>query len=144
MFLCMEHSTADAAASMRGACQGTHAMPSVTTGSSAEACMHNGQEGDTRLMLWPIQYALHYLGFTVLEPNLITGVRGNHPADDTGDQQRHLEAQLQNHRLRLPNLERIPAIPFNGREDWDEHRKLKPTAPVYSPFIRQHADPSLG
>jgi NAD(P)H dehydrogenase (quinone) len=123
-----------------GVCRGKRAMLSVTTGSSAEACAHNGQEGDTRLILWPIQYALHYLGFAVLEPSLITGVRGSYPEDGAAVQHRYLDAQLRNHRLRLINLENIPVIPFNSGDDWDERRKLKPTAPVHSPFIRHQAD----
>lgn len=123
-----------------GVCRGKRAMLSVTTGSSAEACMYNGQEGDTRLIIWPIQYALHYVGFTVLEPNLITGVRESHPEEDAAAQHRYLEAQLRNYRLRLTKLESIPAVLFNSQDDWDERRKLKPTAPVYSPFIRQQAD----
>ena len=123
-----------------GVCRGKRVMLSVTAGSSAEACMHNGQEGDTRLIVWPIQYALHYLGFTVLEPSLITGVWGSASEDDAVIQHRYLEAQLQNYRSRLMNLEKVPTVLFNSQDDWDERRKLKPTAPVYSPFIRQQAD----
>jgi NAD(P)H dehydrogenase (quinone) len=126
-----------------GVCRGKRAMLSVTTGSSAEACTYNGQEGDTRLILWPIHYALHYLGFSVLEPSLITGVRGSYPEDDAAVQDRHLETQLRNHRARLIELDKVPAILFNSQDDWDERRKLKPNAPVYSPFIRQQAQMCL-
>ena len=126
-----------------GVCQGKRAMLSVTAGSPAEACMHDGQEGDTRLILWPIHYALHYVGFTVLEPSLITGVRGAYSGDDAAAQDRHLDAQLQAHRLRLDNLTDIPVIPFNSGNDWDERRKLKPNAPVHSPFIRHQANEAL-
>lgn len=119
-----------------GVCRGKRAMLSVTAGSSAEACAHDGQEGDTNLMLWPIHYALHYLGFTVLEPRLITGVRGGYSGARAARQDRHLDAQLQAHRTWAAELNGLPVIPFNSAEDWDEGRKLKPNAPVYSPFIR--------
>ena len=60
----------------RGVLQGRRALLSVTTGSSAAACAPDGREGDTRLLLWPIMYALRYVGFDVLEPHLIHDVRG--------------------------------------------------------------------
>jgi NAD(P)H dehydrogenase (quinone) len=119
----------------RGVCMKKRAMLSVTAGSSAQACMPDGQEGDTRLMLWPIHYALHYVGFAVLEPTLITGVRGGYSGDDAAVQDRDLDAQSKRHLQRLVNPDDIPVIPFNGENDWDERRKLKPDAPVYSPFI---------
>jgi NAD(P)H dehydrogenase (quinone) len=123
-----------------GVCQGRRAMLSVTAGSPAEACVHDGQEGDTRLILWPIHYALHYVGFTVLEPSLITGVHDGHLGDAAAAQDRHLDAQLRRYRQRLENLNDVPAIPFNSGDDWDEHRKLKLHAPVHSPFIRHQAN----
>jgi NAD(P)H dehydrogenase (quinone) len=59
----------------RGVCRGKRALLCVTAGSSEAACSPDGPEGDTRLMLWPTLYALRYVGFTVLEPFLIHGVR---------------------------------------------------------------------
>ena len=123
-----------------GVCRGRRTMLSVTAGSPAEACTHDGREGDTRLILWPIHYALHYVGFTVLEPSLITDVRGGYAGEEAAVQDRRLDAQLQSHRLRLANLDNIPVIPFNSGDDWDERRKLKPHAPVHSPFIRHQAN----
>jgi NAD(P)H dehydrogenase (quinone) len=122
-----------------GVCRGKRAMLSVTTGSPAEVCAHNGQEGDTQLILWPIHYALHYVGFSVLEPSLITGVRGGYAGNDAAIQDRYLDTRLLEQRLRLTNLDSIPVIPFNAESDWNDRRKLKPRAPVYSPFIRHQA-----
>jgi NAD(P)H dehydrogenase (quinone) len=123
-----------------GICRGKRAMLSLTAGSSAAACAHDGQEGDTRLILWPNHYALHYLGFTVLEPAIITGVRGGYKGDEAVAQARYLEEQLRAHRERFANVDAIPVIPFNTSADWDEHRKLKPHAAVHSPFIRHQSD----
>lgn len=123
-----------------GVCRGKRAMLSVTAGSSAEACAHDGQEGDPSLILWPINYALSYLGFTVLEPALITGVRGGFRGKDAVTQERYLDQHLRRHRAQFANLDAIPAIPFNTAEDWDDRKKLKPHAPVHSPFIRHRKE----
>lgn len=123
-----------------GVLRGKRAMLSVTAGSSAAACSHDGQEGDTRLILWPIHYTLHYLGFTVLEPALIFGVRGGLTGEADIAQRRCLEGELRAHCARLANLDTGTAISFNTAEDWDEQRKLKPGAPVHSPFIRHTND----
>jgi NAD(P)H dehydrogenase (quinone) len=123
-----------------GVCRGKRAMLSVTAGASAEACAHDGQEGDTRLLLWPIHYSLHYLGFTVLEPTLVMGVRSDYDGARAAIQDRHLKAQLEAHRARLSDLDAIAEIPFNAADDWDDSRKLKPGAAVHSPFIRHRPE----
>jgi NAD(P)H dehydrogenase (quinone) len=126
-----------------GICSGKRARLSVTAGSSAEACAHDGREGDTPLILWPINYALHYVGFTVLEPAVVAGVRGYRGAEAIA-QHRSLEEQLQSPRAWISTLDTVPIVPFNGADDWDERRKLKNDAPVYSPFIRHRAKLCLG
>jgi NAD(P)H dehydrogenase (quinone) len=118
-----------------GVCSGKRAMLAVTAGSSAGACSPRGQEGDTRLILWPAHYSLHYLGFTVLEPALMTGVRGGYSGDDAVNQDLYLTRLIDSYTERLANLETSPIIPFNRPEDWGADRRLKPGAPVYSPFI---------
>lgn len=112
----------------------------MTAGSSREACSPDGKEGDTRLILWPIHYSLHYVGFTVLEPVIITDVRGGRTAADADLQGSELDHRLREQRTLFENIDSRPAIPFNRGEDWDEHGKLRPGAPVYSPFIR-HSRP---
>ncbi len=124
-----------------GVCKYKRAMLSVTAGSPAYACAPDGQEGDTRLILWPIHYALHYVGFNVLEPVIIPGVRGGYSGDDKSVQDQYLSAQLRGQESRLARLHQIPTIPFNTQDDWDEQRKLKPGASVYSPFIRHPTTP---
>lgn len=51
-----------------GVMRGKRALLTVTAGASAQACAPDGRDGDMRLMLWPIMHALHYIGFSVLEP----------------------------------------------------------------------------
>lgn len=123
-----------------GVCFGKRAMLSVTAGSSRDACSPDGQEGDTRLILWPVHYSLHYVGFTVLEPEIITGVRGGRSPADAELQRIRLDRELQNHRLLIERIDERPVIAFNQAEDWDERGKLRPEAPVHSPFIRHVTD----
>ncbi len=124
-----------------GVCRGKRAMLSVTAGSSAEVCVPDGQEGDTRLILWPVHYSLHYLGFDVLEPVLRFGVRGGLEGEAAVEQRRYLAEQIAEHRRLFSDLKAIPSVPFNAADDYDERRRLKPGAPVHSPFIRHRPDP---
>jgi NAD(P)H dehydrogenase (quinone) len=59
-----------------GICSGKKMIACVTTGASEDNCAHNGREGDTRLHLWPILYPFRYLGFDVLQPEILHGVGG--------------------------------------------------------------------
>ncbi|WP_423370255.1 NAD(P)H-dependent oxidoreductase [Burkholderia sp. LMG 32019] len=119
-----------------GVLHGRRALLSVTTGSSADACAPNGREGDTRLLLWPLMYALRYVGFDVLEPHLIHEVRG----DLAGDAARHRDARLAqalaDYRARLRAWHTWPRVPFNRDTDFEAGVTLKPDAPAYGPFIR--------
>jgi NAD(P)H dehydrogenase (quinone) len=119
-----------------GVCRGKRALLCVTTGSSEAACSPDGREGDTRLMLWPTLYALRYVGFTVLEPFLIHGVRSGLHGQHADAQDRRLLCEAQRYRELLLDLDVAPVVPFNSDDDWDEAEKLKLTAPVHSPFIR--------
>jgi NAD(P)H dehydrogenase (quinone) len=127
-----------------GVCVGKRASLSVTAGASRDACAPDGQEGDTRLILWPIHYALRYVGFTVLEPLIVTDVRGGRAGPDAHRQKVHLEDRLRVHRTAFENIDARPAIAFNRAEDWDEHGKLRPDAPVHSPFIRHERWEGIG
>jgi NAD(P)H dehydrogenase (quinone) len=123
-----------------GVCAKKRAMLSVAAGASADACAHDGQEGDTKLILWPISYALRYLGFTVLEPALITGVRGGFTGKDAVAQGRYLDECLARQRALFADIDAVRAIPFNVADDWDDRRKLRPHAAVHSPFIRHRLE----
>jgi NAD(P)H dehydrogenase (quinone) len=125
-----------------GVCRGRRAVLSVTLGSDVEACGYNGQEGDTRLILWPANYALHYLGFTVLEPRIVAGVRGGYSNEEAPSRRRFLDETIRDHRRWIGGLDEAATLAFNAPDDWDERRRLKPGAPVYHPFIRHRAEQS--
>ena len=128
----------------RGPCAGKKALFCVTAGASETACSYNGHEGDTRLILWPNLFSLRYVGFTVLEPFIIHAVRGGLSGDALADHDRRLTDKETQYKRLLADINDAPAMPFNTDDDWDENGRLKPTAPVYSPFIRRHEDMRLG
>jgi NAD(P)H dehydrogenase (quinone) len=124
-----------------GICRNKKAVLCVTTGSSAKACAHNGIEGDTRLILWPALYSLRYLGFAVLRPFIIHGVRGGLEGPALEAQHAYLRSMEERYVAFLRLLDRAPLVPFNSVDDFDAEGQLMPGAPVYSPFVR-HSPPS--
>lgn len=127
----------------RGPCAGKKALICMTTGSSAEACSFDGREGDTYLILWPSLYALRYIGYTVLQPYIIHGVRGGLSGDAAEAKKEYLLRMERDYKNRLLNTHTAPIVSFNSDSDWDEQGKLKPEAPVYSPFIRHRRELDL-
>lgn len=115
-----------------GLCAGKRVLLSVTTGASGRECASNGREGDARLLLWPVQYAFHRLGFDVLEAHLIHAVRSQTACD--------LSPELDRFREVCGRIADRPPVPFNVNADWDEHGQLRSGAASYTPFI-QHEHP---
>jgi NAD(P)H dehydrogenase (quinone) len=115
---------------------GKRAMLSVTLGTSAETYDFNGRSGDIDLLLWPVNFSLAYVGFTVLEPFAAYGVESGIRYSDPGVIAARLEAIQAGLAARLRNLDDVPVIPFNQMSDWGADGRIKPLAPVFSPFIR--------
>ncbi|MBO2007103.1 NAD(P)H-dependent oxidoreductase [Serratia marcescens] len=122
-----------------GVMRGKRALLTVTAGASAQACAPDGRDGDMRLMLWPIMHALHYIGFSVLEPFWSMACAAGWRARAAGAE-RCFGAGDAGVSGRLKRSCRPPAVPFNRNDDFDADLALKPGAPVYSPFVR-HRDP---
>lgn len=118
----------------RGVFRGKRMIACVTTGAPAAACGHSGQEGETRLVLWPLLYAFRYVGFTVLEPALLHGI-GDIPAGA-------YDRLVSRWREALGSLSGRAAIAYNRDTDFDDAMRLKPGAPVHAPFTRHRATPS--
>lgn len=123
----------------RGVMQGKRALLSVTTGSSARACAEDGREGDTRLLLWPLMYSLRYVGFEVMEPFVVHGVRSGLPADRVQAHDAALAAATSDYRERLARWRQWPIVPFNDSDDFEDGVVLRAEATAHSPFIR-HRD----
>lgn len=119
-----------------GVMQGKKALLTVTAGASANACAYNGRDGDMRLMLWPALHSLHYIGYSVLEPFLIYGVRGGLDGLEKVQQQQILDQKVTDFEQRLTDIASWPVIPFNKKDDFSADLTLKADAPEYSPFVR--------
>jgi len=122
-----------------GVMQGKRALLSVTTGSSARACAVDGREGDTRLLLWPLMYSLRYVGFEVMEPCVVHGVRSGLAAERVQAHDEALVAATLSYRERLTHWRQWPIVPFNDSDDFEDGVVLRADAIAHSPFIR-HRD----
>lgn len=123
-----------------GVCRGKKMIACVTTGASADNCAYNGREGDTKLHLWPILFPFRYLGFDVLEPEILHGVGGVAFVEGHEDGLSTLDTYANRWAETLENLPARPVIPYNRDDDFDENKRLLPDAAAYSPFIRQTPD----
>ena len=121
-----------------GRFNGKRAMLSVTVGTSEETYAYNGRSGDINLILWPVNFTLAFVGYTVLEPFIAYGVESAIRYSETGEIEKRLkdiENKLEN---RLKNIEKSREVPFNQMAHWGEDGRIIPSAPVYSPFIRHN------
>ncbi|HKX07381.1 MAG TPA: NAD(P)H-dependent oxidoreductase [Stellaceae bacterium] len=122
---------------------GKRAMLSVTVATSRETYVYNGRSADIDLLFWPVNFSLAYVGFTVLAPfvgyGVETGLR--YSADDITPRFRRIEADLAD---RLRYVDASPVIPFNRMSDWTETGRIRPDAPVYSPFVRHREKLEIG
>ena len=121
----------------RGVCAGKRMIACVTTGADEASCSPSGREGDTRLHLWPILFPFRYLGFEVLEPEIYHGVGGVAFIEGQADGLSAMDAYCERWTTVLRTLPSRAAVPYNRDDDFDESKRLKPGAPVYSPFVRQ-------
>ena len=121
---------------------GKRAMLSVTVGTSRNTYAHDGRSGDIDLMLWPVNFSLAYVGYTVLTPFVAYGVEAGLRYSDPAAVDARLKAIVDDFRTALPRVDERPTIPFNRKDEWGEDGRIVPGAPVYSPFIRrkQHLD----
>lgn len=110
----------------RGYFRGKRAICSVTTGAPAPAFEPGGRGGDIELLLWPIQYSLHYMGFAVLPPFLAFGVQSHGYAyQDEGEFLSRLESRKKEWARRLQSLEEEGPLRLPGWDDWDEAGRRK-------------------
>ncbi|MGR3715843.1 MAG: NAD(P)H-dependent oxidoreductase [Thermohalobaculum sp.] len=126
-----------------GRFKGKRAMLSVTVGTSLETYEYNGRSGDIDLLLWPVNFTLAYVGFTILEPFVAYGVEGGIRYSDPDAILARLAAIERDLDHRLRNLDTAPIIRFNRMSDWGDDGRIKPSAPVYSPLMRHRRELEL-
>ncbi len=115
---------------------GKKAMLSVTVGTSAETYAYNGRSGDIDLLLWPINFSLAYVGYTVLEPFVAYGVEAGLRYSAAATVEARLSKIGTDWAARMAHVEHLPTVPFNQMAHWGSDGRIKPDAPVYSPFMR--------
>jgi len=108
----------------------------VTTGCSEAESAFNGKEADVRMLLWPSAYTLRYLGFTVLQPEIVHGVHGYHTGSKKDALQEHLSQVLARQAGLINAFDTRREIRFNRDDDFDVEGRLRPDRPSYSAFIR--------
>jgi NAD(P)H dehydrogenase (quinone) len=116
---------------------GKQAMLSVTVGTSAETYAHDGRSGDIDLLLWPVQFSLAYVGYTILAPFVAYGVEAGlrYSADAVIEARLKDIAHAWTHTL--GHLAHRPTVPFNQMAHWGSDGRLMPDTPLYSPFLRR-------
>jgi NAD(P)H dehydrogenase (quinone) len=124
----------------KGRYVGKRAMISVTVGTSPETYAFDGRSGDIDLLLWPVNFTLAYVGYSVLAPFVAYGVEAGLRYSDPDAVTRRLLGIEQDLERSIAELDRRAVIPFNRMEEWGADGRIKPGAPVHSPFIRRRRD----
>lgn len=123
---------------------GRRAMLSVTVATSAATYAFDGRSGDIDLMLWPVNFSLAYVGFTVLEPFVAYGVESGIQYSDASVLPARFAGIEHDLAARLGSLDAVPVIPFNRMSEWGPDGRIVPEAPAYSPFMRHRERLDLG
>ena len=119
---------------------GRRAMLSVTVGTSEATYAFNGRSGDIDLLLWPVNFSLAYVGYTVLRPFVAYGVEAGLRYSDSATVDARLRQVERDWIASVSGVAARPAVPFNRMADWGADGRIKPDAPVHSPFIRKVSD----
>lgn len=122
-----------------GRFRGKRAVLSVTVGTSPETYAFDGRSGDIDLMLWPVNFTLAYVGYTVLAPFIAYGVEAGLRYSDAGVVEARLKQIEADLGAALRGLDRRAVIPFNRMAEWGPDGRIIPEAEVHSPFIRRKA-----
>lgn len=123
---------------------GKRAMLSVTVGTSPATYAHDGRSGDIDLLLWPVNFSLAYVGYTVLEHFIAYGVEAGLRYSDPAAVAQRLKGVERDLAGRMTKLDGLPTVPFNRMAEWGSDGHIVPGAPVYSPFVRRRRDLDLG
>jgi NAD(P)H dehydrogenase (quinone) len=123
---------------------GKRAMISVTVGTSPATYEHNGRSGDIDLLLWPVNFSLAYVGYTVLRPFVAYGVEAGLRYSDPAAIAERLKGVERDLGARMAALDEVPAIPFNRMAEWGVDGRVVATAPAHSPFVRHRKELELG
>ena len=128
----------------KGRYAGKRAMISVTVGTSPETYAFDGRSGDIDLLLWPVNFTLAYVGYTVLAPFVAYGVEAGLRYSDPDAVTRRLIGIEKDLDRAMVEIEQRSVIPFNRMAEWGAEGRIVPGAAVHSPFIRRRQKLDLG
>jgi NAD(P)H dehydrogenase (quinone) len=102
--------------------KGKTTICAVTSGAPIETFTERGRAGGTiEYLLHTLNYSLHYMGFTVLPPQLFTEIQGSGFTYRSEEGfQAHLNTGLQKWKKTLSSLDKLEPLSFPDWKDWDE------------------------
>ena len=128
----------------RGRFAGKRALLSVTVGTARETYAHDGRSGDIDLLLWPVQFTLAYVGFSVLAPFVAYGVEAGLRYSDPAVVRARLERIVAEFRCALPDAAGRGEVSFNRMAEWGADGRILAEAPAHSAFVRHRERLDLG
>ena len=108
-----------------GRFKGKRALLSVTVGTSRETYGHNGRSGDIELMLWPVNFSLAFVGYTILSPFVGYGVEGALRYSDPAVVEARLKTIVEEFRSSLADIAERPVVPFHTMADWTKEGRIR-------------------
>jgi len=123
----------------KGRFAGRRAMLSVTCGGPQDSYAEDGRNGDINLFVWPTNYTLAYIGYTVLPSFAAFGVMPPSTPAHVATASAHLTASEERYRRHLLTLDSRPPLQFNKWGDWDQSGRLKHGVSIHNAFSRSHA-----
>ncbi|ASM74360.1 glutathione-regulated potassium-efflux system ancillary protein KefF (plasmid) [Pseudosulfitobacter pseudonitzschiae] len=101
--------------------RGRRALISVTTGAPRAAFGQGSRGGDFDTLLWPVQYSMHYMGFSVLRPFVSYGVQGHgYSYEGEGRLRDRLSRNLDDWSSCLLSLDEVEPLSVPSWADWNE------------------------
>ena len=127
----------------KGRFLGKRAMLSVTVGTSADTYAFDGRSGDIDLLLWPVNFSLAYVGYSVLTSFIAYGVEAGLRYSETSVVEERLKRVEVEYLAALSALDQRRVIPYNRMVEWGANGRIVANAPVYSPFVRRKLELDL-
>ena len=128
----------------KGRFVGRRAMLSVTVGTSADTYAFDGRSGDIDLLLWPVNFSLAYVGYSVLAPYVSYGVEAGLRYSETSVVEERLKRVENQYQAVLAGLDQRSVISYNRMADWGANGRIVAEAPAFSPFVRHKRELDLG
>ena len=124
----------------KGRYAGRRAMLSVTCGGPAGSYAEDGRNGDFNLFVWPTNYTLAYIGYTILPPFSALGVAAPPTPVHTTAVTTHLADCEARYRQHLRTLDSRTPLRFNKWGDWDQSGRLRGDISIHNSFSRLPGD----